>query len=150
MLKREPALSPSQRSRPHDTRTIDDVKDVKPLAITFDDDEYNTKDNSWNPSRRSSFMSRSKQQSSFSRTSVGKCYYSDVLLCKIATDKKSLAFPHPHLEPKNFYKHIMPDLPDPVRMRQLLSWCGHKLLSDPKGESKKSQAEILGWFVNME
>ncbi|CAO3661326.1 unnamed protein product [Umbelopsis vinacea] len=123
MLKREPALSPSQRSRPHDTHTIDDVKDVKPLAIIFDDDEYNTKDNSWNPSRRSSFMSRSKQQSSFSRTSV--------------------AFPHPHLEPKNFYKHIMPDLPDPVRMRQLLSWCGHKLLSDPKGEGKKSPAEIL-------
>jgi hypothetical protein len=67
-----------------------------------------------------------------------------------ATDKNSLAFPHPHLEPKNFYKHIMPDLPDPVRMRQLLSWCGHKLLSDPKGEGKKSPAEILGWLVNME
>jgi len=129
MIKREQAVSPSHRARWPDPDPYTDIKDLKPLAINFDDDEHNLKDNTWNPGRRSSFMSRSKQQSSFSRTSI--------------------AFPHPHLESKNYYKHIMPDLPDPVRMRQLLAWCGNNLMdsSDPKKDKKQSKADSIAYEI---
>lgn len=43
----------------------------------------------------------------------------------------------------------MPDLPDPVRMRQLLAWCGNNLMdsSDPKKDKKQSKADSIGeWF----
>jgi Mis12-Mtw1 protein family len=40
----------------------------------------------------------------------------------------------------------MPDLPDPVRMRQLLAWCGHTVMAqkESKADSKMSVAETTG------
>ncbi|KAI8578847.1 hypothetical protein K450DRAFT_244799 [Umbelopsis ramanniana AG] len=120
--------SPLQR-RTHENSHLKEIFNTTPLAIQFDDEDIHIKKSSWNPGRRSSFMSRSKQESSVSRTSV--------------------AFPHPHLEAKNFYKHIMPDLPDPVRMRQLLAWCGHTIMSQKasKADNKMSVAESAAYSI---
>ncbi|KAI9286259.1 Mis12-Mtw1 protein family-domain-containing protein [Umbelopsis sp. AD052] len=120
--------SPLQR-RTHEHSHLKEIFNTTPLAIQFDDEDIQIKKNSWNPGRRSSFMSRSKQESTVSRTSV--------------------AFPHPHLEAKNFYKHIMPDLPDPVRMRQLLAWCGHTVMSqkESKADNKMSVAETTAYSI---
>ncbi|KAH8556844.1 Mis12-Mtw1 protein family-domain-containing protein [Umbelopsis sp. PMI_123] len=120
--------SPSQR-RAHENNHLKEIWNASPLAIRFDEDENQISKSSWNPGRRSSFMSRSKQESTVSRTSV--------------------AFPHPHLEPKNFYKHIMPDLPDPVRMRQLLAWCGHTIIAqkESKADIKMSKAETAAYSI---
>ncbi|CAO3696516.1 unnamed protein product [Umbelopsis ramanniana] len=120
--------SPLQR-RTHENNHLKEIVNTTPLAIQFDDEDIQVKKSSWNPGRRSSFMSRSKQESSVSRTSV--------------------AFPHPHLEARNFYKHIMPDLPDPVRMRQLLAWCGHTVIAqkESKADSKMSVAETTAHTI---
>ncbi|KAJ2963089.1 hypothetical protein NQZ79_g1826 [Umbelopsis isabellina] len=118
--------SPSSKLGRKQMERRQDSKDTKPLAIMFDDDDFNHRESLWNPGRRSSFMYRAKQQSSFTRTSV--------------------ALPHPHLEPKSYYKHIPADMPDPMRMRQLLTWCGHKLITpkeSTEAEGKKSPAESI-------
>lgn len=38
------------------------------------------------------------------------------------------AIPHAEVRTEEFYKHISPDLPEPRRMKLLLSWCGTRAL----------------------
>ncbi|CCG82206.1 Kinetochore protein mis13 [Taphrina deformans PYCC 5710] len=42
------------------------------------------------------------------------------------------SLPHPDIPASEFYKHISEDLPDPVRMKQLLAWCARKSIDDSK------------------
>lgn len=42
------------------------------------------------------------------------------------------SLPHPDIPASEFYKHISEDLPDPVRMKQLLAWCARRVLDDSK------------------
>ncbi|KAJ1976885.1 hypothetical protein H4R33_006336 [Dimargaris cristalligena] len=53
--------------------------------------------------RRSSFANRGKRASSQSGGTI------------LPLD--------PDIDPKDFYKHISPDIPEPQRMRQLIAWC---------------------------
>ncbi|KAK9236645.1 Mis12-Mtw1 protein family-domain-containing protein [Lipomyces kononenkoae] len=43
-----------------------------------------------------------------------------------------LAVPHADISPEDFYKHLDSDLPDPHRMKQLLTWCAHRSLEETK------------------
>ncbi len=62
--------------------------------------------------------------------------------CKAATDE-ALAMPHDDVEPKEFYKHIESGLPEPRRMRQLLTWCGTRaLIEKPSISSEDSNARL--------
>jgi hypothetical protein len=40
------------------------------------------------------------------------------------------AVPHSDVEVRDFYKHIEDGLPEPKRMRQLLTWCGTRVLPE--------------------
>ncbi|KAF9899694.1 hypothetical protein BX616_002889 [Lobosporangium transversale] len=59
-------------------------------------------------SRRSSFTLRGKRASS-----IGNGFS---------------ALPHPSIDPKNFFRHIAPDDPQPIRMKQLMTWCARKTI----------------------
>jgi kinetochore protein Mis13/DSN1 len=58
-----------------------------------------------------------------------------VLIC-------SLALPHSEVEITDFYKHIESEgLPEPRRMRQLLTWCATRAMSEHSGASPHTHPE---------
>ncbi|KAI9812909.1 MAG: hypothetical protein M1827_004427 [Pycnora praestabilis] len=70
----------------------------------------------------------------------------------------SNAVPHKEVEVSEFYKHIAPDIPEPRRMKQLLTWCGTRALGEKPVYSSKDvgarqaarviQEELLKDFSN--
>jgi kinetochore protein Mis13/DSN1 len=57
------------------------------------------------------------------------------------------AIPHKEVETSEFYKHIEADgLTEPRRMKQLLTWCGERALSEkPRHGSSNSSLILGGW-----
>jgi kinetochore protein Mis13/DSN1 len=52
--------------------------------------------------------------------------------------------PHADVETSRFYTHIETGLPEPRRMRQLLTWCATRaLLEKPRPADQKSDTETL-------
>lgn len=69
----------------------------------------------------------------------------DPLLETKADDVDGIAVPHAEVPPEEFYKHIEQSLPEPRRMKQLLTWCGTRALPDkPTGEVKDASAIMAG------
>lgn len=55
------------------------------------------------------------------------------------------AIPHREVDPAEFYKHIESDsLLEPRRMRQLLTWCGERALSEKPPHGNRGSGAILG------
>lgn len=55
------------------------------------------------------------------------------------------AMPHSEVESEYFYKHIESELPEPRRMRQLLTWCGSRALGEkPSFAPEDSHAKLAG------
>ncbi|CAJ0845852.1 551_t:CDS:2, partial [Entrophospora sp. SA101] len=48
-----------------------------------------------------------------------------------------LVEPHPDIKTEDFYRHIQPELPNPVRLKQLLMWCAQRTLGTQKHENEK-------------
>lgn len=70
-----------------------------------------------------------------------------VALCDIQMDSNSdiatiAAMPHADVKVGDFYKHIGDDLPEPRRMRQLLTWCATRALP-PKVNGKGGSTDEL-------
>ncbi|KAJ2557814.1 hypothetical protein EV175_001120 [Coemansia sp. RSA 1933] len=42
------------------------------------------------------------------------------------------AIPHESVDPADFYRHISPELPEPIRLRQLLAWCARRTSTPPE------------------
>ncbi|MCJ1419288.1 hypothetical protein MMC32_005642 [Xylographa parallela] len=56
---------------------------------------------------------------------------------------KSNALPHNEVESSEFYKHVESGLPEPRRMRQLLTWCGTRALGEkPSFAAEDSHAKL--------
>lgn len=56
-----------------------------------------------------------------------------------------IALPHSEVEVKDFYTLIEQSLPEPRRMRQLLTWCGERALPEkPSGDVKDANAIMAG------
>ncbi|KAK9322227.1 Mis12-Mtw1 protein family-domain-containing protein [Lipomyces orientalis] len=51
-----------------------------------------------------------------------------------------VAVPHADISSEDFYKHLDSDLPDPHRMKQLLTWCAHRSMEETKGLAKERWA----------
>ncbi|KAJ3041929.1 hypothetical protein HDV00_008438 [Rhizophlyctis rosea] len=69
--------------------------------------------------------------------------------------------PHMTIDPADFYRHIDVDQSDPVRMRQLLVWCGQRILgesgsagrenaNDADNAFRKVQEEIIDRLIRKE
>ena len=58
-----------------------------------------------------------------------------------------IATPHPDVAYEDFHKHIKADLPEPVRMKQLLAWCARRALDEQKvkyASTESSNAAAIG------
>ncbi|ORY87037.1 Mis12-Mtw1 protein family-domain-containing protein [Protomyces lactucae-debilis] len=49
--------------------------------------------------------------------------------------------PHPDVTPADFYKHIGVEMPDPIRMKQLLGWCARRALEESKTPTSTKQTD---------
>lgn len=57
------------------------------------------------------------------------------------------ALPHSEVEVREFYKYIEQSLPEPRRMKQLLTWCGSRALpAKPSGDVKNASAIMAGMW----
>ncbi|MBE3042821.1 hypothetical protein IMZ48_09665 [Candidatus Bathyarchaeota archaeon] len=54
------------------------------------------------------------------------------------------ALPHREVAAGEFYKHVEEGLPEPRRMRQVLTWCGERALSEKPGLGSADSGAILG------
>ncbi|KAF1944025.1 hypothetical protein EJ02DRAFT_501795 [Clathrospora elynae] len=63
----------------------------------------------------------------------------------------SNALPHPKVEVPDFYKYIEQSLPEPRRMKQLLTWCGSRALPEkPSGDVKNANAIMAARAIQQE
>ncbi|KAH7067290.1 Mis12-Mtw1 protein family-domain-containing protein [Paraphoma chrysanthemicola] len=63
----------------------------------------------------------------------------------------SNALPHSEVEARDFYKYIEQSLPEPRRMKQLMTWCGSRALPDkPSGDVKNANAIMAARAIQQE
>ncbi|KAF2011548.1 hypothetical protein BU24DRAFT_376797 [Aaosphaeria arxii CBS 175.79] len=63
----------------------------------------------------------------------------------------SNALPHSEVEVREFYKYIEQSLPEPRRMKQLLTWCGSRALpAKPSGSVKDANAIMAARAIQQE
>lgn len=95
--------------------------------------------------RRSSLGMRGRRASSLidGGKSNGRLWIS--VYDEVIADR-SQALPHANVETTEFYKHIESDgLPEPRRMKQLLTWCGTRALGEkPAYSAEDSDARLAG------
>lgn len=61
------------------------------------------------------------------------------------------ALPHSEVEVREFYKYIEQSLPEPRRMKQLLTWCGSRALPEkPSGAVKDANVIMAGEFHSID
>jgi len=98
--------------------------------------------------RRSSLGMRGRRASSLidGGKSNGRRWTSDAVEGSGSVADGREALPHDEVEIADFYKHIESDgLPEPRRMKQLLTWCGTRALGEKSGfSSKDSNARLAG------
>ncbi|KAE8853386.1 hypothetical protein PTNB73_02290 [Pyrenophora teres f. teres] len=64
---------------------------------------------------------------------------------------QSNALPHSEVEARDFYKYIEQSLPEPRRMKQLLTWCGTRALpAKPSGNVKNANAIMAARAIQQE
>lgn len=99
--------------------------------------------------RRSSTGIRGRRASSLidSGTSNGQSNRLQILFMHVGWCSRAdadggiaLAVPHAEVETREFYKHIEQSLPEPRRMRQLLTWCGTRAL--PQKQSREDAGDV--------
>lgn len=54
------------------------------------------------------------------------------------------AIPHREVAADEFYKHIEEGMLEPRRMRQLLTWCGERALSEKPPHGSRGSSAVLG------
>jgi kinetochore protein Mis13/DSN1 len=64
----------------------------------------------------------------------------------------AIAVPHATVEHEEFYKHIAGELPEPRRMKQLLTWCGSRALGekDSNTSTEEGNARAIARVINEE
>jgi kinetochore protein Mis13/DSN1 len=61
------------------------------------------------------------------------------------------ALPHSEVQVRDFYKYIEQSLPEPRRMKQLLTWCGSRALPEkPSGDVKNANAIMAARAIQQE
>lgn len=96
--------------------------------------------------RRSSMSNRGRRASSLIDTGKSNGESKHVLEHDDTYTDAAEALPHDEVDSAEFYKHIESDgLPEPRRMRQLLTWCGTRALGEkPSFSAEDSHAKLAG------
>ncbi|MCJ1391905.1 hypothetical protein MMC18_004772 [Xylographa bjoerkii] len=114
----------------HQAQQPDRSKDVTKIALPFADTPIirrnkEMRKGAGDGTRRSSLGMRGRRASS------------------LIDGGKSNALPHDEVESSEFYKHVESGLPEPRRMRQLLTWCGTRALGEkPSFAAEDSHAKL--------
>jgi hypothetical protein len=67
--------------------------------------------------------------------------------CGKAYTDAFVALPHSEVEVRDYFKYIEQSLPEPRRMKQLITWCGSRALPEkPSGDVKNANAIMAGEF----
>ncbi|EKG15634.1 Mtw1 kinetochore complex DSN1 [Macrophomina phaseolina MS6] len=83
--------------------------------------------------------------------SPGDEFGDDPRFFDVEADNIGLAVPHAEVPTEDFYKHIEQNLPEPRRMKQLLTWCGTRALPEkPAGEVKDASAIMAARAIQQE
>ncbi|KAI2779660.1 Mis12-Mtw1 protein family-domain-containing protein [Daldinia loculata] len=112
----------------HKGKGRDNASDSKKIALPFSDTPIINRNKEMRRktgARRSSLGMRGRRASSL-------------------IDNGHSAIPHKAVDPAEFYKHIEADLMEPRRMKQLLTWCGERALSEKPPLGSLNSNEILG------
>lgn len=110
------------------TRGGDNSSEPKKIALPFSDTPIMNRNKEMRRktgARRSSLGMRGRRASSL-------------------IDNGHNAIPHKAVDSAEFYKHIEADLIEPRRMKQLLTWCGERSLSEKPPLGSTNSNEILG------
>jgi kinetochore protein Mis13/DSN1 len=103
--------------------------------------------------RRSSTGLRGRRASSLIDSGQSNGEYRRCESCKnlgsihavVAFVNSFIALPHSEVEVRDFYKYIEQSLPEPRRMKQLLTWCGTRALPEkPSGDVRNANAVMAG------
>lgn len=116
------------------TRGGDNSSEPKKIALPFSDTPIMNRNKEMRRktgARRSSLGMRGRRASSL-------------------IDNGHNAIPHKAVDSAEFYKHIEADLIEPRRMKQLLTWCGERSLSEKPPLGSTNSNEILGGKDNLE
>jgi kinetochore protein Mis13/DSN1 len=93
--------------------------------------------------RRASSLIDSGQSNGESQTGAWKLKTAST--CRNTQADIPSALPHSEVEVRDFYKYIEQSLPEPRRMKQLLTWCGSRALPEkPSGDVKNANAIMAG------
>ncbi|KAI9812533.1 MAG: hypothetical protein M1832_000383 [Thelocarpon impressellum] len=116
VAKKEPDAEVARRAASGPGAAVEVGKDTTTIALPFSDTPIIKRNKEFRQNqsigRRSSIGLRGRRASSL-------------------IDSGSNALPHDEVEVTEFYKHIAADgLPEPRRMKQLLTWCGTRALGD--------------------
>ncbi|KAL6709078.1 hypothetical protein ACN47E_001894 [Coniothyrium glycines] len=66
-------------------------------------------------------------------------------------DSGSSALPHSEVEVRDYYKYVEQSLPEPRRMKQLLTWCAHRALPEkPSGDVKNANSIMAARAIQQE
>ena len=139
-LKRPPEEHKTPRPPPTDPN---EEHSATKIALPFSDTPIIRKNKAMREgkgNRRSSLGLRGRRASSLidSGNSNGECtqrWHLESRQALIAT----LALPHSEVEVSDFYKHIESEgLPEPRRMRQLLTWCATRAMGEQSEGSSDS------------
>ena len=130
---------------------VDKKRETTKIALPFADTPVITRNKEMRKTsaetrRRSSSGMRGRRASSLidSGFSNGEIHRLETIAIDFETHG-FLAVPHNEVMVSDFYKHISQDLPEPRRMKQLLTWCGARALPEkPPNGSGDVDAILAG------
>lgn len=121
-----PAGKKSKSSRAEPGPAVESAKIALPMSDTPIINRNKEMRKKGNGTRRSSLGSRGRRASSL-------------------IESGQTAIPHREVSPSEFYKHIESEgLPEPRRMKQLLTWCGERSLAEKPPLGTPNANAILG------
>ena len=152
-LTKDVTLSPAPSQRPENGIRVEKKRRTTKIALPFADTPVIARNKEMRKAssesrRRSSSTLRGRRASSLidSGTSNGELLIVSKQL-RHRLIQTVTAVPHSEVKTSEFYKHIGQELPEPRRMKQLLTWCGARALSDrPTGTTGDTNAVLAGKF----
>lgn len=143
------ASNPKGRKAPKDSDHVEISFDATKIALPFADTPIIRRNKEMrkgveNAYRRSSLGNRGRRASSLIDGGKSNGKASLFHESHFHTDQ-NVALPHDEVESREFYKHIESGLPEPRRMKQLLTWCGTRaLIEKPSSTSETYHAGFAG------
>ncbi|KAI1402318.1 Mis12-Mtw1 protein family-domain-containing protein [Hypoxylon fuscum] len=127
-MQQEEEMAQSTPADEHRARGREKTSESKQIALPFSDTPIINRNKEMRRktgARRSSLGMRGRRASSL-------------------IENGNNAIPHKTVDPAEFYKHIEAELMEPRRMKQLLTWCGERALSEKPSLGSRDSNVVLG------